>query len=222
MARARRRARPLGPGASRSSARRRSTCTPTEGSGPCTGCRRPQRAVRWASLFSSPFFHPTVIVDRAVLDRHGLRYDTSFPESEDYDLWSRLLEVAEGDNVSEPLVLYRRHDAQASARRRELQLECRRRVALRQIAKLVPRLGPRARGARLVRRQRPRASERGRGRGRRRAERARRRPSRRGTVAPRRAAPRPGRSPGGRTSRQTAERSCVLRWRSTPCCRSRG
>ena len=34
------------------------------------------RAVRWAALFSSPFFHSTVVVDRSVLDRHGLRYDT--------------------------------------------------------------------------------------------------------------------------------------------------
>jgi len=98
------------------------------------------RAVRWASLFSSPFFHPTVIVDRAVLDRHGLRYDTSFPESEDYELWSRLLAVAGGVNVPEPLVLYRRHEAQASSRRAELQLECRRRVALRQIGALAPEL----------------------------------------------------------------------------------
>jgi glycosyltransferase involved in cell wall biosynthesis len=100
------------------------------------------RGVRWAALFSSPFFHPTVVVDRAVLDRHDLRYDASFPESEDYDLWSRLLERADGANVPEPLVLYRRHEAQASKRRAQLQLECRRRVALRRIEALAPRLGP--------------------------------------------------------------------------------
>jgi glycosyltransferase involved in cell wall biosynthesis len=99
------------------------------------------RGVRWAALFSSPFFHPTVVVDRAALGRHGLRYDTSFPESEDYDLWSRLLDVADGVNIPEPLVLYRRHNAQASTRRAGLQLECRRRVALRRIEKLAPRLG---------------------------------------------------------------------------------
>ncbi len=99
------------------------------------------RAVRWAALFSAPFFHPTVIIDRAVLDREGLRYDTAFDESEDYDLWARLLAVADGDNVPEALVLYRRHGGQASARRAALQLECRRRVALRQIHALVPYLG---------------------------------------------------------------------------------
>ena len=47
-----------------------------------------------------PFFHPTVLVERDVLERHALRYDTGFDESEDYDLWSRLLDVADGDNVA--------------------------------------------------------------------------------------------------------------------------
>jgi glycosyltransferase involved in cell wall biosynthesis/GT2 family glycosyltransferase len=98
------------------------------------------RAVRWAALFSSPFFHSTVIVDRSVLERNRLRYDTSFAESEDYDLWTRLLEVADGDNVRDALVLYRKHDAQASTRRAELQHACRREVGLRQIDALAPGL----------------------------------------------------------------------------------
>ena len=96
--------------------------------------------VRWAALFSSPFFHPAVVVDRDVLDRHELRYDTSFEESEDYDLWSRLLEVADGDNVPDPLVLYRVHPEQASQRRRELQCECQLRVARRAISAVAPDL----------------------------------------------------------------------------------
>ncbi len=102
-------------------------------------------AVRWAALFSSPFFHSTVILDREVLDRHGLRYDTSFGESEDYDLWARLLEVAQGDNVAEALVLYRKHEGQASARRAEMQRACQRRVALRQIERVAPALDAPAR-----------------------------------------------------------------------------
>ena len=95
-------------------------------------------ACRWAALFSSPFFHPSVLVDREVLDRHELRYDAEFPESEDYDLWTRLLAVADGDNVPEPLVLYRVHAGQASHRRRELQREYQRRVAMREIERYLP------------------------------------------------------------------------------------
>jgi glycosyltransferase involved in cell wall biosynthesis len=96
--------------------------------------------VRWASLFSSPFFHPSVLVERDLLERHGLRYDTSFGESEDYELWSRLLDVADGDNLREPLVLYRVHEKQASRRRQELQREFQLRVARGRISDVAPEL----------------------------------------------------------------------------------
>ena len=97
-------------------------------------------AVRWQLLFSSPFFHPSVMVDRAVLDRHALRYDTEYAESEDYDLWSRLLRVARGANLREPLLLKGVHPGQASRRRRDLQRSFQRRVALREIRAVAPGL----------------------------------------------------------------------------------
>ncbi|HSC92985.1 MAG TPA: glycosyltransferase [Gaiellaceae bacterium] len=97
-------------------------------------------AVRWHGLFTSPFLHPTVLLDRELLDRHGLRYDPGFDESEDYDLWMRLLAVAEGDNLGDPLVLRRVHPAQASLRRRGLQRGLQRRVALRELARVAPGL----------------------------------------------------------------------------------
>jgi glycosyltransferase involved in cell wall biosynthesis len=95
-------------------------------------------ALRWHALFSSPFFHPTVLVDRETLDAHGLRYDPEFLESEDYDLWTRLFAFADGDNVREALVLKRVHAGQASQRRRDVQETFRRRVALREIAEVAP------------------------------------------------------------------------------------
>ena len=76
-----------------------------------------RRAVRWAALFSTPFYHSTVILDRTVLDEHGLRYDTYFDESEDFELWTRLLSVIDGDNIPDAMVLYRQHPGQASRRR---------------------------------------------------------------------------------------------------------
>jgi glycosyltransferase involved in cell wall biosynthesis len=99
-------------------------------------------AVRWAALFSSPFFHPTVLVRRELLEREAVRYDTEFLESEDYDLWTRLLRLRAGDNLREPLVLYRVHERQASSRRRDIQHEFQRRVALREIAAVAPALDP--------------------------------------------------------------------------------
>ncbi len=96
------------------------------------------RPLRWLSLFSSPFFHPTVLVDREQLERNGLRYDPEFLESEDYDLWTRLFAFADGDNLPEPLVLKRVHAGQASQLRRDVQESFRRRVARREIARVAP------------------------------------------------------------------------------------
>jgi len=102
-------------------------------------------ATRWVSLFGTPFFHPTVVVDRELLERRGLRYEPGYDagdaSTEDYELWSRLLAVADGDNVSEPLLLYRRHSGQASARRAEHQLELRRQIAVARILEVAPKLG---------------------------------------------------------------------------------
>ena len=97
-------------------------------------------SVRWATLFGSPFFHPTVLFDRGLLEREGLRYDPECLESEDYDLWARVLRVGEGENLAEPLVLYRVHEQQASSSRRAVQREFQRRVALREIASAAPEL----------------------------------------------------------------------------------
>jgi glycosyltransferase involved in cell wall biosynthesis len=98
------------------------------------------RAVRWLSLFSSPFFHPTVLVARDALG--DLRYDPAYLESEDYALWTRLLAKAEGANLAEPLVLKRVHPGQASLRRAELQQSFQRQVALREIERIAPELSP--------------------------------------------------------------------------------
>lgn len=97
-------------------------------------------AVRWHLLFGAPFFHPTVLLDRERVDRAELRYDPRFAESEDYDLWARLLAGAEGENLPEPLVLYREHPGQASRRWRDLQRSFQREVALREIVRVAPGL----------------------------------------------------------------------------------
>ena len=83
-----------------------------------------------------------MLIDRAVLDEHGLRYDPEYLESEDYELWARLLAVADGDNLAEPLVLYRTHPGQASQRRRDVQRDFQRQVALREIERVAPDLPP--------------------------------------------------------------------------------
>lgn len=96
---------------------------------------------RWHSLFSaSPFFHNTVVFEREHFAQNGLLYDESFGESEDYELWTRVLAGAEADVVEEALVVYRMHPEQASKRRAELQRELGRRVALSQISATAPQM----------------------------------------------------------------------------------
>ncbi len=97
-------------------------------------------AMQWRALFSAPVFHNTVVLARDVLEDRGLRYDTSFGESEDYELWVRLLRVSEGDCVEAPLVVHRLHPDQASRRRGELQRSLAEEISLRRIAAVEPEL----------------------------------------------------------------------------------
>jgi glycosyltransferase involved in cell wall biosynthesis len=94
--------------------------------------------VRWSALFGAPFVHPSVVFDRVLFERHALTYDPAFLESEDYDLWTRALEFTDGDNLRRPLVLYRVHGAQASQRRRDLQVRFQEEVALRTMRLTLP------------------------------------------------------------------------------------
>ena len=97
-------------------------------------------SMRWRALFSAPVFHNTVVLERELLETHGLRYDTSFGESEDYELWARVLALAEGDCIEAPLVLHRLHAHQASRRRGDLQRTLAEEVSLRQIETVAPGL----------------------------------------------------------------------------------
>jgi glycosyltransferase involved in cell wall biosynthesis len=106
--------------------------------GPVHRLARGPEALRWQALFSAPFFHSTILLDRERLDAHGLRYDPVYLESEDYDLWARLLAVEDGDNLPDPLVLRRMHPAQAQARRGDVQRSFQRQIALREIAHVTP------------------------------------------------------------------------------------
>ena len=67
-------------------------------------------AIRWNLLFETPFFHPTVILRKSLLDEYGLQYDPSYSRgAEDYELWSRLLPVTKGENLQDTVLYYRLH-----------------------------------------------------------------------------------------------------------------
>ena len=63
--------------------------------------------IKWHSLLSTPLIHPTVMGKAAVFKEN--LFDESYQNSEDYELWSRLLFTTpvRFANIPKPLLLYR-------------------------------------------------------------------------------------------------------------------
>lgn len=66
--------------------------------------------IRSYALFDCPFCHPTVMIRKELFNRHELRYDGSYYPTEDYDIWSRAIELLPSINLSDVLLRYRVHD----------------------------------------------------------------------------------------------------------------
>ena len=64
--------------------------------------------------------HPLIMIRKEALDRLG-GYRTLFPHAEDYDLFLRLAEFGTVDNLSDVILLYRRHPDAVSVRNLALQ-----------------------------------------------------------------------------------------------------
>jgi glycosyltransferase involved in cell wall biosynthesis len=93
--------------------------------------------IRWKCLLGNPFAHPTVMLRREVMERHGLRYDEAFRTAQDYELWTRLLAVTSGVNLREPLLQYRLRDGVSRVHKAD-QLRNHDRIACGAIRRLVP------------------------------------------------------------------------------------
>ena len=64
--------------------------------------------------FDNPFSHPTVMLRRALVAQHGLRFDPAFCPSDDYELWSRCLRLFPCANMDRVLLRYRVHEGSMS------------------------------------------------------------------------------------------------------------
>lgn len=62
-------------------------------------------------LFTVTFAHPSVIMRKALLDRHQARYSSDYEHAEDYYLWLVLSEYTQFANVPRALLKYRNHDS---------------------------------------------------------------------------------------------------------------
>jgi len=87
------------------------------------------------SLFT-PLSHPSIMMRRQSLDCLTYAYDPSFQLAEDYELFSRLSQYGEVNNLVEPLLLYRTSNNSLTSRNLELMRRLRFEVARRHIGRL--------------------------------------------------------------------------------------
>ena len=62
--------------------------------------------------YNASFYHPTIMIRRLVLLENN--YDKKFEPAEDYELWTRLVNIGELANLDEVLLQYRIHQSQTS------------------------------------------------------------------------------------------------------------
>ena len=74
--------------------------------------------IRARMFFECCLVHPSVILRRSFLEEYDLRYSESadYYHAEDYELWTRCLELSRVGNLGEVLLKYRIHSSQIGAR----------------------------------------------------------------------------------------------------------
>jgi hypothetical protein len=88
------------------------------------------------AMFKRSICHPSVMMRRSVLE--GMRYCDRYTHAEDLHLWHRLIKKTQFYNIREPLLAYRLHSTQVSARYRSAQAEGTRKLLMETLPKYFP------------------------------------------------------------------------------------
>lgn len=99
---------------------------------------RVHASIAWRLLLWPAVAHPTVMMRRALLEEVG-GYDAAFEHAEDYELWTRLVEVTRFANLPATLMRYRVHEGMVTRRKRHAMLEATVRVRRSFLARLLGR-----------------------------------------------------------------------------------
>ncbi|MCW3090862.1 MAG: hypothetical protein JWP81_1931 [Ferruginibacter sp.] len=94
-------------------------------------------ALKVVAIMQVPVAHPTVFIRRQVFDDYCLWYNKALEPAEDYDLWTRVLEMGRIENLTQPLLHYRRHSQQQTLTRYHELIEGAVSTRLGQLNKLV-------------------------------------------------------------------------------------
>ena len=76
--------------------------------------------IAWALMFESSFAHPTVMMQKRLLERAG-GYNPLFYTTEDHELWTRLLWDTRFANLQETFLCYRSHHQSTSSTHADIQ-----------------------------------------------------------------------------------------------------
>ncbi|HQI02387.1 MAG TPA: glycosyltransferase family A protein [Deltaproteobacteria bacterium] len=79
-------------------------------------------------LFNPAIAHPSVMMRRETLEKHGLSYSTQFPYAQDYEFWVRCSHHTRLANIDEVLLILRQHENKISEKKKQDQSRAARRV----------------------------------------------------------------------------------------------
>ena len=109
---------------------------------PAETYRQPETdsSIRFRLLFNNALIHTSVVFRRDLVGRHGLTYDSRFRHVEDFELWTRFLNVTEAYNFQEALVQYRVLSSSVSQRNQAEQAQRADEISANQLRSLDPKL----------------------------------------------------------------------------------
>ena len=71
--------------------------------------------IRANHLFHTSLAHPSVMIRKEIIEKHGFQFDEKFIHCEDYEFWTRFAKISKLSNLNEVLLLYRIHDNNISS-----------------------------------------------------------------------------------------------------------
>jgi glycosyltransferase involved in cell wall biosynthesis len=108
-------------------------------------------SVGWMLLFLTAIQHPTAMLRREVIEKHGMRYDLAYETAEDYEFWTRIARIGRVERLSAPHLYYRVTSTGISQTRRIKQMQTHFRVSYEQISDLLGSEAPKVAAYTLVR-----------------------------------------------------------------------
>lgn len=89
------------------------------------------------ALTQNPIPHPTVLIRSSILHDNELFYDRSYEPAEDFELWTRIIELGRVENLQEVLLNYRVHEGQISNTKKEIQDRAADKIRIKQLKKII-------------------------------------------------------------------------------------